>query len=354
MSLVSPRSTLDFHLSRPLTCYRDMSQVPLKTFIKKFRSCLSKADKVAPETEALWFYGLNHCLAIIQRKYDRFEPMDEEDVNFVDDYYNILSEKAVRAFYYLVAICVREVRHNKSSIDDLEKMIELFGEDTAKWFSKIENEKQILERFTKEPPDTSLGHFFECIRWQFYNSVWLQGYGGKAWGNVTDCLLRFIKGETSAEIMLDTVWTLSHNNGPIFNKGHFYSQYGKALPRILDIQRSGQIPEAILYDSVIVSFYNTELLVRIAKFITHNPDHIGEYVDWYKVEALGTLHSYPQEKGEQLAKYGMTESNKQYLSQAEKQKQMAEQQKIQAQIEFEKTHYTIMPGIHVKKFERAA
>jgi len=43
-----------------------------------------------------------------------------------------------------------------------------------------------------------------------------------------------------------------------------------------------------------------------------------------------------------------------YLAQAEKQKQMAEHQKILAQIEFEKTHYTIMPGVHVKKFERAA
>jgi len=42
------------------------------------------------------------------------------------------------------------------------------------------------------------------------------------------------------------------------------------------------------------------------------------------------------------------------LSQIEQQKQMEEQQKILAQIAFEKNHYTIMPGVHVKKFERAA
>jgi len=338
-----------------------MSQVPLKTFTKKFRTCLNKADKVAPETEALWFYGLNHCLSIIQSKYDRFEPMDEWNANFVDDYYNILSEKAVRAFYYLVAICVREVRHNKSLTNDLAEMTKLFGEDVASWFYKSENEQQILARFCSEPPETSLGNFFDCIAWQFYNSSWLQGYGGKAWGNVTDCLLRFIKGETSAEIMLDTVWTLSHNNGPIFNKGHFYSNHSPTLARILDIQRSGQIPEAVLSDDLVLFLYDKILLRKIVKFKEHHAGHIGEYVDWYKVEALGALHSYPQEKGAQLAKYGMTESIKQHLAQLEKQKQMVEQQKILAaqqkilaQIEFEKNHYTIMPGVHVKKFERAA
>jgi len=50
----------------------------------------------------------------------------------------------------------------------------------------------------------------------------------------------------------------------------------------------------------------------------------------------------------------MTDNIKKYLAQLETQKKLEEHQKILAQIEFEKSHYTIMPGVHVKKFERAA
>jgi len=354
MALVSPRNTLDFHLSRPLTSYRDMSYVPLKVFCQKFKKAMRDEDKVPPETEALWFYGLNHCLSIIQSKYDRYEPMSEWDADFVDRYYNIMAAKAVRAFYYLVMICVREVRHNQSLDKNLPRMTKLFSSEVAEWFHKHDNESHILKRFQQEPPDTSLGHFFECVRWQFYNSKWLKGYGGKAWGEITDCLLRFIKGETSPEIMLDTIWTLSHNNGPIFNKGHFYSHYSSYLVRILDVQRSGQIPEAILHDKVIAEFCHEELITLVKLFTQHHPNQFGDYVDWYKVEALGALYNYPKDKEEKLAKYGMTESIKKYLAEAEKKKQLEAEKKKQQEEDFKKNYFIVMPGVHVKKFQRAA
>ena len=97
----------------------------------------------------------------------------------------------------------------------------------------------------------TIGKFCEALAWQFYHCKWAGGYGGKKWGVVTDCLVRFVKGEFSAEMMMDTVWTLSHNSGPIFNKGQFYGMYGHNLYRILDVQRSGQVPEAVLFDAPI-------------------------------------------------------------------------------------------------------
>ena len=77
---------------------------------------------------------------------------------------------------------------------------------------------------------------------------------------MTDCLVRFVSGEFSAEMMLDTVWTLAHNGGPIFNKGQFYACTANAL-RILDVQRSGQIPEAVLFDHAIEGFADAELQI---------------------------------------------------------------------------------------------
>ena len=127
----------------------------------------------------------------------------------------------MRAFYYLLLICIRESRHNKSLAQDLPKIKATFGVAVADFLTGINGgEAGIHAKFLKAPPACAIGPFVDCLRWQFYHSKWTSGYGGKAWGTVADCLVRFVTGEYSAEMMLDTVWTLAHNNGPIFNKAH--------------------------------------------------------------------------------------------------------------------------------------
>ena len=172
-----------------------------------------------PEAEALWFYGMNHGMALIGAEKAPLEPLDPWELNFVNDYHAILGPKAVRAFYYLLMICTREARHNKSLTADTAKMKAQFGVEAGGWFASVKGgEHDIHQAFLKQPPNATLGQFVECIRWQFYNSKWAGGYGGKKWGKVTDCLVRFVNGEFTAEMMLDTVWTLSHNNGSDFQQ----------------------------------------------------------------------------------------------------------------------------------------
>ncbi len=68
-------------------------------------------------------------------------------------------------------------------------------------------------------------------------------YGGPKWGEVADCLRSYVTGQTSAEALLDTAFTLAHNNGPVFNKGYIYKHHTNRLIQILDIQAKGQIPQ---------------------------------------------------------------------------------------------------------------
>ena len=257
MALTDPTDTLAYHNSRVLCSHRDMSDVQCAHVAQAMKQFMAtdKEKNTVPESEALWFYGMNHGVALISANRAPLEPLSKWELQFVNSYHELMTKKAVRAFYYLIWICTREARHNQSLSADLPKIGKQFGPAMQSFFTSIKGgEAGISQKFLDHPPQTTIGNYCEALRWTFYHSKWSGGYGGKKWGVVTDCLVRFVKGEFTAEMMLDTIWTLSHNNGPIFNKGQFYGMYSSTLIRILDVQRSGQIPEAVHDDTAIAGF----------------------------------------------------------------------------------------------------
>ena len=356
MAITDPVNTLAYHSSRVLSIKRDMSAVPCKNVaaqLAEYKKSNNPQDEYAcPERQALWFYGMNHGVALIANKFAPLEPLPEWELSFVKAYHRELNKRAVRAFYYLLLICTREARHNQSLATDLPKMTEKFGEKVANFFKAIKGgEAGIAAKFVTNPPSASIGDYCEAIRWQFYHSKWNGGYGGKAWGQIADCLCRFVKGEYSAEMMLDTIWTLSHNNGPIFNKGEFYSMYNhSAIIRILDVQRSGQIPQGILFDPVL-SGYSDNALRNWMQGLKDRYSEIGDYVDWEVVEALGSVKKYPVEKEQQWAAYGMSEAAKAAKAAAEAKKKAAAEALKKKQAEHAKKWFFVMPGMEVKKIE---
>jgi hypothetical protein len=369
VSLACPQDTLAYFQSRVLTQQRDMRQTPLHHTTAKLQAFMQSdtSPSTIPETEALWFYGMNHGVALITQKRHPLEPLPEFERDFMKEYHKVLVPKAVRAFYYLLLICTREARHNQSLKKDGPKMAALFGPAVAQFFTSINGGEQgIHSALIKNPPKVGIGAFCEALRWQFYNSTWSHGFGGKAWGGVTDCLCRFVNGEFSAEMMLDTNWTLCHNNGPIFNKGMLYGHYnGIAIARILDVQRSGQTPEQILADKTVKHYVDPLLAEWMKQLSEYFPGKIGKYIDWYVVEALGANQSYPNEKKVQVAEYGMSpkasEAEKLAEAKAKAAKEAAakkakEAAELKAKQEKEKAekYFTVMPGLELEKIKRAA
>ena len=168
-----------------------------------------------------------------------------------------------------------------------------------------------------------------------------------------------VNGTFSAEMMLDTVWTLCHNNGPIFNKGLMYSMYSDQLVRILDVQRSGQVPELIAHDAKVQLFVTpamkTFFQTAMSKFA---PGTFRPYVDWEVVKLLGAVHSYPAELAEQQSKHGMSPAAKEAKKIAEAKKKAdaikaaeAAKKAAEAHAEFLKSNWEMMPGTYVKKIE---
>lgn len=353
MSLASPTDCLAHYLNRPFTTARDMGFMPCSAVAARLKAYeTSTNDHKVPEAEALAFYGMNHGMALISARFDQFEPLPDWERKFVDQYYRDMSVASVRAFYYLLLICTREARHNKN----INAMNGHFPEHLIAFFKGTNGgEAGIHKKFVSEPPNATIGEYCTALCHQFYKGSWNPGYGGKAWGAVADCLRRFVVGEFTAEMMMDTVWTLSHNNGPIFNKGIFYGLYnGAALLRILDIQRSGQIPQAVLSDKIVAQYLPSGLTKTMTDLRARFPDDIGAYVDWEVVQALGAVGNYPSDIKEQHAKYGMSPAAKAAKEAAELAAKAQAEAVAKAKAEFLKNHYEVMPDHVVKIIHRAA
>jgi hypothetical protein len=307
LSVAAPKNTLAYQLKgRPLTLKRDLSGVPITGVSSTIRQFAQEfPDHAQPEGEAIMFYLANHAMKELAFRFDPLEPLPDWALHIADEYHRVSAKIAARAFYYLILITAREARHNSQK-------------NTSEWKVKIKNQfgagpmmallhypddndiEEVTGVFDQYAPDATLGDICRSITFTHYEGSFSGGYGGPKWGNVSDCMTQFATGQSTAEVMLDTVWTLVHNGGPIFNKGMLYHYYnGNALQQVLDIQRAGQIPRMVLAPygkHVAAENYVQTGAIQFAKMVV---EHLGETadfraepVDFKEVQALGAVGSY--------------------------------------------------------------
>lgn len=293
-----PEDTLAAHDTRILGLHRSFADRPCSEVALVVARQLSPiASKINPDRAALEFYGLNHAVSVLRAKYGRFEPMDPRDAEDVKSYHNKSIVLACAMLSYLILICTRESRHLRDGVSD--------GHQAAK-FAKVvatvdpqvmmfvgnnlgRSSEALVKAFTIHPPKATIGAYSRGLCAIFRNGGFDSSYGGLPWANIADCLARFVHGETSAEIMLDTMFTLQHNNGSCFNKDMNLERNSSALATILDVQRAGQIPEYILEKSGAGAF---ELWETIMSFHARHPDAWGSKVDWKRVYATQVKQSH--------------------------------------------------------------
>lgn len=275
-----------------------------------------------PEVSALEFYYLNHAMAELGNRKSGLSKLNEAEMALSSLYADVVQSTGTRLFYYLLLICTREARHEKqakttpfwlsvgssygNAIVDFMGNISGVGSTTA------------VEKFKLAPPAVKLGPYTAALCHIFYKGDFHSSYGGQPWGDIANCLASFVHGKTSLEAMIDTAFTLCHNNGPIFNKGMYFQNYTSYLYKILDVQRSGQIPQLVhSHDSCTAAgphkaYYNHDrhiTAVNLAVAALGN-EFGGSYVDWFLVEELGALHQYKAEQAHQVKMYGKSKSSK--------------------------------------------
>lgn len=350
--------TLSFHKARPLQSNVDLSEARLQHVANQYESMkdmLTTWDggvMAHPETEALWFYVQQHAMGLAERSLDSDEPMGGY-AEFVTAYHKDIPRKAMRMFYYLLLICTRESRHAGGTMGlgklykkhpSIEKYHRTYVRDQA-------HETAINSMFT-HAPDVSLGEYTEFLVHAFTYCSFSGWYGGKKWAAVARPLRDFVHGKISAEILMDTAFTLEHNNGNIFNKGMLYHSPSSGLLRkILDVQRSGQIPQLIAhhYDSF-KSIMNPQMTKYVTAFSRLESGFAGP-VDWKQVKGITGTAKYKSEIKLQEASDGFMDKLK---AMKEKVKDNAVKFKATAaKAALLKGSIEIMPNIFVVKGKRS-
>jgi hypothetical protein len=301
MSLSYPTDCLAFHQARAFSVARSLQNRPTAEIAKQMLDWAPfKGTKVIPEVAAIKFYGLNHAFSMVTKRRSPVECMTPIEQQITEMYYREAAQIGLRSFYYLLLITTREARHLHDKSDMAKKYGPTYGKDVMGYIGSVpDSPTQAVEMFTASPPPGRLGDYARALSTVFHYGKWGHAYGGKAWGNIADCMRSFIEGHTSLEQMTDTVFTLAHNCGPIYNKGVLFSNYGNRLLNILDVQASGQMPNGILNpanngDSVF-SEYRAKLGTAFNNLMVDAGREFPEFtapIDWFKVAALGGKQSY--------------------------------------------------------------
>jgi hypothetical protein len=296
---------LFLHPARQLNDISETSAATVGSVVKAYMDKNLNTNNAKPDNMAVTFYAFSQMIGYLTSIYDRSEPMAEEDAEILKRYFTFMDAEGTRAAIYLLLICIRECRHTHSNpVTDL-KISKEVSKAAVDWIRKYKSGENYTSLWT-DPPKCTFGQLVTAIRRFFYEQSYNSGYGGPKWGAVTDCIESFIYGKTSAEVMMDTNWTLAHNNGPIFNKGMLYHDYDHKLLNILDVQRAGMILQGIIEDHVVLSYATTSTLRNLCHaFVKRHQKSIGAaYIDWYQVENLGAVNDCVYYQSLQKKKYG--------------------------------------------------
>lgn len=284
-------------LVAPLAGLAELSMVGFMGRYAKTREFLSKeanGDKyVHPEHEALWFYLLNHAVADIAARVDMDEPLGAM-AGVVERYYGDAEVKVLRAIYYLALITTRESRHVYiNGQEDITRELANYPEACGEFIRSIRgaDSTSAASALMHTPPSVSAAEYFSYLVEVFRGGKFAPGFGGEKWACVAEPLRDLVIGKTTPERLLDIVFTLCHNGGPIFNKGMLYHpQSNHSLLKILDVQRAGQIPKLIdSAGSEYVTAPMRDYVIGLKKLLG---DGFGGAVDWYAVQALGAKGKY--------------------------------------------------------------
>ena len=353
--------TLAHQKQRPLQTNIDLSEAKLQHVMQRYthlRTDLSANDgsiEAKPETDALWFYVQQHALSLAERNLDADEPMGDYE-QYVKQYHTTGQRKVMRMFYYLLLITTRESRHANSGAGKT-KLYQKYPNivEFHKNYVQDSSATSAIQALIDNAPDITLGEYTNFLVNAFTMPGYSPGFGGKAWASIARPLRDFVHGKISAEILMDTAWTLEHNNGQIFNKGMLYHNGNSAtLHKILDVQRSGQVPQLIAHHYSELNKYIPSDLQQYVNDFTRIDAGFGGRVDWHQVKDINGNAKYHAEKQAQDAGQGNQDWKQKLV--AIKQASVEKAAKLKAQAAkaaLLKGAIEILPGTWVAKGKRS-
>jgi hypothetical protein len=286
-----PPNTLGHFNAAPQVHQHDLSGLPTAVYSAATLKYRKTCGQTFPNDEAVTFYTLNHCASLVRKSFTENEPLPDWARQIMANYTDVAMAQGERMLHYILSITTREMRHLKSSTSAAcwNAIKTAHGQEAVDYLKNISNngdETVAVKKYMEHPPNLTIGQYTKALAYAFHHGSWAGSYGGHPWGNVTDAVVSYLTGVTSMEMLVDTGYTLAHNGGPIFNKGMMYSQYDGHFMTILDVQRSGQLPDLMLASQTLGIQKTTSATEAVALIKQHMPQEIKGYVDWQLVDEL--------------------------------------------------------------------
>lgn len=239
-----PQNTMLTFCANPMFDPVDMSGLPVRHLaeeVERFKA-QHTGSMPAPETDALTFYFMNHAFHVLQSRYNDMQVLPPQMAEVAEMHIRETNLVAKRLFCYSLMIAVEEARFLPTQDEGFFGFLE---QSYGKQFSDYAEKKfkGSLTDFGKL--DMTCGEYARAMMSVFSFGRWQPGFGGKGWVPIAALASQCIHGSISFEGFADQAFSLCHNNGSMFNKGHLYRHYSHFIYDILDIQDSGQIPQWI-------------------------------------------------------------------------------------------------------------
>lgn len=241
-----PQNTMLTYSANPMFDPLDFSNLPTAKLAEELKAFeISQQGKMpSPESDALSFYFMNHAFHVMKSKFNPLERLDPEMAFVAEQHIQTTNEIAKRLFFYSIVIAIEEARFMPSQSASFFNYLEnSFGRDFMLYAKKNFREGQGFGKFGEL--DMTCGAFTSGMMAVFAFGKWQHGFGGRGWTPIAALAADCVSGNISFEGFADQAFSLCHNNGSMFNKGHFYKCYTQFIYNILDIQDSGQIPQWI-------------------------------------------------------------------------------------------------------------
>lgn len=289
-----PKNTLAYYNAAPQVKLHDLSEMPTTVLGQATKDYRKTCGQSSPDNDALTFYALNHLAGIVREAFTPNEPLPTWAHQVMAAYMDVCNQQGKRMLHYILSICTREMRHLHMSgfqMEEVWKTVEAqHGKTMVDFIQALTsmNESVAVQQYMDGAPDVPLGHYIAGLATTFHKGAFSGGYGGPAWGNVADAASEMIHGRTSMEMLVDTGYTLAHNGGPIFNKGMMYHMWTSALITILDVQRSGQVPELLLDPQSwgVAKIPSVQELVKLVQAQDLQDQGFKGWVNWHLVDEM--------------------------------------------------------------------
>lgn len=286
--------TINAFKSRAVFHKRDISQTPMREFLAHMKASSIKGNANIEEAAAA-FYLTNHGFHLMESKFGGGEVLPARMAEAAAMHVSATTSLALRMLYYIVTISAEEAAYGSARNDRFFDFVESStSKDARVWLEKIMGRSGRSGGVLGSEAMCGSATLGECIKATelcFRFAQWSHGFGGLPWAQIAETAGEVIRGTNSLELMVDKAFTLCHNNGAIFNKGHYFTHYRPDFYTLLDIQASGQIPGAIASKVNVGGLQSKSVAIFHEQFAKLFPDEFMIKYDASKVKNMESVRA---------------------------------------------------------------